>query len=98
MSETKVMDESGRGFANAGIYDQKKYVGRRLRELRIARGLPAGEVADRSGLARPYISRVENGRGVPTVTTLARWADALGVSLSQFFSYWVLTTSSPVAL
>ena len=97
MSETKVIGESEWGFTmNVGIYDQKKYVGWRLRELRIAKGLSASDVADRSGLTRPYISRVENGRGVPTVTTLARWVDTLEVSLSQFFSYWVPPKPTPV--
>jgi transcriptional regulator with XRE-family HTH domain len=74
---------------NVGIYDQKKYVAHRLREMRTARGLSEGDIADRSGLARPYISRVENARTVPTIATLARWLDALEVSLSQFFSTWL---------
>jgi transcriptional regulator with XRE-family HTH domain len=66
-----------------------KFAGRRLREVRVNRGLSEGEVADRSGLARAYISRVECGHTVPMIATLARWTDALEISLSQFFSEWV---------
>ena len=67
----------------------KKFAGRRLREVRVNRGLSEGEVADRSGLARAYISRVECGHTVPTIATLARWTDALEISLSHFFSAFV---------
>lgn len=61
-------------------------IGRRLRELRQEKGLTAYEVARRSGIHRPNISRMESGKHVPTVDTLDRLARALGVSLAVLVS------------
>ena len=43
----------------------------RLRALREAKELSQGDIEKRSGLLRPYLSRIENGHTVPTVETLA---------------------------
>lgn len=60
-------------------------VGGRLRKLREERGLSQGDVEKRSGLLRCYISRVENGHTVPSVSTLERLAQALEVPLYRLF-------------
>jgi transcriptional regulator with XRE-family HTH domain len=60
-------------------------IGERLRELREAKGLSQGDIGQRSGLFRNYISRVENGHTIPAVQTLERWAEALEVSLYELF-------------
>jgi len=52
---------------------------KRLRELREAAGLSLADVAGRTGMDKGYVSRLETGRGNPTVGTLARYAQALGV-------------------
>ncbi|MGH9194774.1 MAG: helix-turn-helix domain-containing protein [Acidimicrobiia bacterium] len=57
-------------------------IGRRLRELREEKGLTAYEIARRSGIHRPNISRMESGKHVPTVETLDRLARALGVPIA----------------
>jgi ribosome-binding protein aMBF1 (putative translation factor) len=50
-----------------------------LKQERTKRGLSIGEVADRSGLDRAVISRLENGKqDNPTVATLMRYAAAIG--------------------
>ena len=56
------------------------YIGWRVRELRQRKGLTTYELAKRSGILRPNISRIESGRHVPSVETLDRLARALGVS------------------
>ena len=53
--------------------------GRRLRELRLERGLSQERLAHRSGLDRTYISSCEAGRRNVTLRTIHRIADALGV-------------------
>ncbi len=60
-------------------------IGDRLRALREARKLSQGDIEERSGLKRSYISRVENGHTVPSVETLEKWARALEVPLYQLF-------------
>jgi DNA-binding XRE family transcriptional regulator len=61
-------------------------IGRRLRELREEKGLTAYEIARRSGIHRPNISRMESGKHVPTVDTLDRLARALGVPVAALLA------------
>jgi len=51
--------------------------GQRLRELRVARNLSQAELADRCGSNRPFISNLERGVKVPSLTMILRLADAL---------------------
>jgi transcriptional regulator with XRE-family HTH domain len=60
-------------------------IGDRLRAIREAKKLSQGDIADRAGLLRGYISRVENNRTVPAVETLERFARALKIPLYQLF-------------
>ncbi len=60
-------------------------IGKRLRQLRLARGLSQGDIERRTGLMRSYVSRVEGGFTQPTIETLERWAKALGLELYQVF-------------
>ncbi len=57
----------------------------RLRAIREAKNLSQGDIEERSGLKRSYISRVENGHTVPSVETLEKLARALEVPLYQIF-------------
>jgi transcriptional regulator with XRE-family HTH domain len=58
-------------------------IGDRLRELREQKQFTQGEVAKRTGLLKPYVSRVENGHSVPGVETLEKFARALEVPMYQ---------------
>ena len=60
-------------------------IGDRLRALREAKKFSQGDIQERTGLLRPYISRIENGHTVPSVETLEKWARALEVPLYQLF-------------
>ena len=60
-------------------------IGQRLRELREANTLSQGDLEKRTGLLRCYTSRVENGRTVPTIETLEKYARALEVPLYRLF-------------
>jgi DNA-binding phage protein len=54
-----------------------------LRREREARGLSLAEVAERSGIDKAALSRLENGQqSNPTVNTLTRYARALGKRLA----------------
>jgi transcriptional regulator with XRE-family HTH domain len=61
-------------------------IGVKLRELREAKNLSQGDVEKRTGLIRCYTSRVENGYTVPSIGTLEKYANALGVPLYRFFT------------
>ncbi len=60
-------------------------IGERLREIREAKNLSQGDIEKRTGLVRPYTSRVENGHTIPNLVTLEKYARALEVPLYRLF-------------
>lgn len=52
----------------------------RVRTARLAAGLTQHELAERAGVSRPSVARVEAGEDVRTAT-LSKLADALGLVL-----------------
>ena len=60
-------------------------IGDRLRTLREVKKLSQGDIEKRTGLLRPYLSRIENGYTVPSIETLEKLARALEVPLYQLF-------------
>jgi transcriptional regulator with XRE-family HTH domain len=57
----------------------------KLRQLREEKNLSQGDIEDRTGLFRCYISRVENGHTVPGLDTLKKIAAALEIPLWTVF-------------
>jgi HTH-type transcriptional regulator/antitoxin HipB len=69
-------------------YEQAKAayeVGRMIRELREARQLSQRELAERMGTTQSVIGRLEAGGSKPTLVTLERVAQALGLRLEVRF-------------
>ena len=60
-------------------------IGERLRELREARNISMRTLATGSGLSANALSMIERGKVSPSVSTLYKLADALGVSITAFF-------------
>jgi transcriptional regulator with XRE-family HTH domain len=58
-------------------------LGERVRILRRERGLTLKLLAERSGVSRAMISKLERGEKNPTLVVAAKVAEGLGVSLSQ---------------
>src|SRR5712691_2626518 len=57
----------------------------RLRTIREQKDLSQGDIEQRTGLKRCYVSRVENGHTVPSIETLEKMARALEVPMYQLF-------------
>ncbi|WP_066837191.1 helix-turn-helix domain-containing protein [Rufibacter ruber] len=55
-----------------------------MRELRKGKGLSQEELAFRCGLDRTYISLLERGLRVPTIVTLFKVSEALGIRPEEF--------------
>lgn len=53
-----------------------------LRTLRLKAGLSQRELAERIGTSQPNVARLEKAPGDPTLGTLRRLADALGVDFN----------------
>lgn len=60
-------------------------VATRLQSIREKRGLSIYRLAQMSGVSQSFLSAVEAGQKVPTVTTLERICTSLGISLAEFF-------------
>jgi len=61
----------------------KAVFGRRLRQLRSARGLSQEELADLAGLDRTYVSGCERGKRNISLENIYRLASALGVDAAE---------------
>lgn len=60
-------------------------IGETLQRLRIARGLSLRTLAGRAGFSPSFLSQVENGQSSPSIASLDRLAQALGLRLVDFF-------------
>lgn len=60
-------------------------VAERVREFRLALGWTVGQLAERSGLSKGMLSKIENAQASPSLGTLARLSDALAVPVTAFF-------------
>jgi transcriptional regulator with XRE-family HTH domain len=54
-----------------------------VKEIRRARHLSQRQLAGRMQVPRTYISKIENGKAIPTLSSLERLANALGVHVRQ---------------
>lgn len=59
---------------------EMEYINAILRARR-AQGLTQKQLAERSGIRQPNISRIESGVSSPTISTLQKIADGLGKQL-----------------
>src|SRR5271170_807720 len=82
---TNKLPERHKADSSADIQSQLQSFGARLRELRLQRGWTLEELACRSALSRPFLSRLESGdrqASIAAVLTLSRVFD---VSLASLF-------------
>lgn len=61
-------------------------IGRKIKQLRIKNALTLEELASRSELTKGFLSQLERDLTSPSVSTLNDILEALGTSLSDFFS------------
>jgi len=61
-------------------------MGKRIRELRKARGWNQDDLAQQSGFGRTYISNVERGAKNPSLRSLEIFALGFGMTLGQFLN------------
>jgi len=60
-------------------------ISERLRAIREQKELSQGDIEERTGLKRCYVSRVENGHTIPSIETLEKMARALEIPMYQLF-------------
>lgn len=63
------------------VYGER--LGARIKELRRRRGLTLEDLAERAGVSRAMISKVERGEKNPTLVVTAKVAEGVGVTISE---------------
>lgn len=57
--------------------------GENLKKIRLEKKMSQGDICRALGVDRGYISNLESGKRNPTLATIKRIADALGVSVDR---------------
>ena len=68
------------------LTDPRKALGLRIKQLRADFALTQEELAERSGLFRTYMSRIESGLANPTLMVLHALAQGLGVNIAELLA------------
>lgn len=66
--------------------EQSNYVGNKIKRFRTVQGWSQEKLALQAEINTAFLGHLERGLKVPTVTTLKKITDALGISLSEFFN------------
>jgi transcriptional regulator with XRE-family HTH domain len=69
------------------INDLKKLIGPRLKQLRLERDLSVVDICERTGLSRNWVYVLERGEHEPSLETVARFADVLGVDENDILTF-----------
>lgn len=67
--------------------DQKSNLGYVLKLLRIANNMSVKELAEKMGVSSTYITEVEASNRNPSLNTLTKYSEALGVSKSTILYF-----------
>jgi transcriptional regulator with XRE-family HTH domain len=62
-----------------------RLIGDHLRQQRSAKGISQEQLALNCGYYRTYVNKIETGNYSPSLHTIWRLADGLGMNLSEFF-------------
>jgi transcriptional regulator with XRE-family HTH domain len=71
------------------LYEKEAYsvdVGQRLKQLREEQNISMRGLATKSGLSANALSMIERGKTSPSVSTLYKLSEALGVPITEFFN------------
>lgn len=60
-------------------------IGRKLKDLRAAKGVTLAGLAELAGVTKGYLSKIENGKNLPPIETLAKISAALDADIAYFF-------------
>ena len=58
----------------------------KLKHLRLQKGLTLNALARRAGIATSFLSKIEKKEASPTIVSLKKILEALGMDLEEFFS------------
>ena len=62
-------------------------LGAKLKEIRRGRGVTLQQIADQTGLSKSFVSQIETGAANPSIASLKKITDVLGVPLGALFTH-----------
>jgi len=62
-------------------------IGKRIRELRLEKGMTQEILSERAGITANFLCLIEGGRKKASVATIGKLADAMNIPLKEFFDY-----------
>jgi transcriptional regulator with XRE-family HTH domain len=65
------------------VTSESKKLGKNLKMIRLTKGITQGDISRTLGFGRGYVSNIENGKTNPTLSTIAKLARAIGVSVDE---------------
>lgn len=88
------MSRIGTGLNNEKLCG--KSLGKRIKEVRLEKGISVQKLADGAGVQRGFINQLENGDRVPSFCTLIKIINTLGVSADEILYDYVKNPSPNV--
>lgn len=69
------------------IENQINEITKTLRKIRLKKKIKQIEIAKRTGLSKQMISKIETANGNPSLSTLVKYCDCIGVDLSELLMH-----------
>ena len=66
------------------FYDDKEFLGKKIKQLRVNSKLSQAELSEKIGMTEKNLSNIERGLQVPALNSFLRLLDVLNVSLTEF--------------
>lgn len=66
------------------LYDDKEFLGKKIKQLRINAKLSQAELSEKIGMTEKNLSNIERGLQIPALNSFLKMLDTLNVSLSEF--------------
>ncbi len=63
--------------------NEAKKLGENLKRIRTEKGLSQSDIANSLNVSRGFVSNIENGKRNPTLSTITRLANAVGVTSDE---------------
>jgi transcriptional regulator with XRE-family HTH domain len=81
----ELLGDDRQPFEKWSNHEMVENIGQRIRQLRESRAMTQTQLQARSRVSRSYLSRIENGQMTPSLGTLEKISEPLGIGLTRFF-------------
>lgn len=66
------------------LYDDKEFLGKKIKQLRVNAKLSQAELSEKIGMTEKNLSNIERGLQVPALNSFLKMLDILKISLTEF--------------